>query len=226
MEGKGMMKNKIKAVAAVVLAAGMIASSMTVFAFTDVNKGNWAEAPITALSNAGYVNGYTDGSFRPDDCITRAEFVTIINNIKGNTAVSEKAFSDLANSAWYYDSIGKAVAAGYIAGYDDNTVRPDDYITREEACVIAYRAWNLTPSGKVNFVDSNEIGAWSKAQVATLVNKKIINGYEDGSFRPAGYMSRAEVAKMLYCLISMDNNIAKTTSTDKKGVIGGTLIVH
>lgn len=220
------MKKKIKAIGALLLASGILASSLSAFAFSDINSENWANTAVTALSEAGYINGYEDGTFRPDANITRAEFVTIINNMKGNTIGSNKAFSDLADSSWYYESIGKGVAAGYISGYDDNTVRPDAFITRQEAAVIAYRAWNLTPKGDVSFSDSSEIGSWARAQVATLVSKKIINGYEDGTFRPSSYMTRAEVAVMINNLKIMEENIAKTTNKDPKGVISNSLIIR
>ena len=66
--------------ASLTLAASLAATSVSAFAFTDVNETHWANEPISALSAAGYINGYTDGSFGPDNQITRAEFVTIINN--------------------------------------------------------------------------------------------------------------------------------------------------
>lgn len=211
--------------ASLTLAASLAATSVSVGAFSDVSESHWAKEPIRALSAAGYINGYTDGSFGPDNKITRAEFVTIINNVKANTKISSKTFSDLSADAWYYNAINSAVAAGYIGGYDDGTVKPDANLTRAEAAVIAYRAWGLTPEGNVNFADSASIGDWASSQIATLVSKNIIGGYDDNTFRPNETITRAEVAKIVYRLIEMEKNIAKTTSTSPKPVSIGSVII-
>jgi len=208
--------------AALTLSASMAVSSASALAFTDVDGAHWANVPITSLNQAGYINGYADGSFAPDSQITRAEFVTIINNIKGGSIIGDKSFTDLSADAWYYNAIMSAVGAGYISGYDDNTVRPDAKLTRAEAAVIAYRAWGLDPEGKVTFADSASIGDWCESQIATMASKNIITGYDDNTFRPNETITRAEVATIIYRLIEMEKSIANSVaSTNIKPNYGG-----
>jgi len=207
---KKSMKNSI---VTAVLTSALLLTSANAFAFSDVAEDHWASSYITKLTDSGYINGYEDGTFAPSNFITRAEFVTIINKVKGVSATSDKTFTDVQADKWYANEINKAVTAGFITGYDDGTVRPDAYITRAEVAVVCYKAWNLAPEGTLNFVDSNDIGTWAQQQVATLVAKNIISGYEDGTFKPGNNITRAEVAKIVACLIEMQDNAAQAQST-------------
>ena len=76
--------------------------------------------------------GLPDGTFKPDNSITRAEFVTLVNKAFNMTAKAEIDFTDVPAGAWYYGEVAKAKAAGYIGGYPDNTMRPDNPISRQE----------------------------------------------------------------------------------------------
>jgi hypothetical protein len=208
------MKKSIKSgLVSATLAASLLLSSTGVFAFTDVDSSHWASADIEKLSNKGYISGYEDGSFAPSNFITRAEFVTIINKVKNVSATSGKTFPDVSTDAWYANEIDKAVTAGFITGYDNGTVRPDACISRAEVAVVCYKAWNLSPEGTLNFTDSDSIGSWAQSQVATLVSKNVLSGYEDGSFRPDDAITRAEVAKVVSRLLEMSTSTTTTTTT-------------
>ena len=93
-------------------------------------EGHWAEAQITKWLAKELVGGYGDGSFKPNNNITRAEFMTMVNKAFGFTAEANITFKDVAANAWYRDQVAKAAHIGYVAGYEDGTIRPDNPISR------------------------------------------------------------------------------------------------
>lgn len=103
--------------------------------FADANA-NWASAEIATLTSAGILEGYEDGTFRPDASITRAEFAAIASRFDKLEAGS-KTFSDVPESHWAYEAISSAAEKGWINGYPDGTFRPENAITRAEAVTLA-----------------------------------------------------------------------------------------
>lgn len=204
------MNKKKSIIMSAALAASMLVTSMSAFAYTDVSDGHWAKSYINDLSGKKYLSGYEDGTYKPDNYVTRAEFAKILTNIFGVIDKSGVELADVADAAWYADTMKIAVKAGYITGYADGTVKPDDKITRQEAAVMVYRAWGLSPEGSINFTDNNEIADWASNQIATLVSKNVISGYADGSFKPNNYITRAEVAKIISTATSLGLNKSVT----------------
>ena len=97
--------------------------------FSDI-KGHWAEANIQAWGDEGLIRGYLDHSFKPNTYITRAEFMNLVNGAFGYSGQAKITFNDVSESAWYYEAISIANANGYIDGYTDGTMKPQDPITR------------------------------------------------------------------------------------------------
>lgn len=164
------------------------------FAYGADYSGHWAEETIQKWFDGNKLKGYEDGSFRPDSQITRAEFMTMMNNALGYTEKAEVKFSDVDSDDWYYPEVQKAVQAGYLLGYEDNTARPENKINRQEAALIIARIKDLSDyaSGASIFKDVNEIAAWAMGGVGAIAREKLMIGYEDGTFRPLRYISRAE----------------------------------
>lgn len=109
--------------------------------FTDVPESHWAYKAIESLAEIGVVNGYKDGTFKPDSFTTRAEFIATI--VRGDKEYSESVdyttsleFSDVSKNAWYANYLGFALNKGLIRGYEDNTFKPDNFITRAESATI------------------------------------------------------------------------------------------
>ena len=102
--------------------------------FTDVHN-SWASTEISTLTNAGILKGYTDGSFRPDAAITRAEFAAIAARFD-KLSGGNKTFSDVPTDHWAYAAITSAAEKGWVNGYSDGTFRPDNAITRAEVVKI------------------------------------------------------------------------------------------
>ena len=133
---KGEKNRKIVSILFTFIAA--LNSLIVGFANTTINdiKGHWAEFYIKDFVNKGYIYGYENNTFNPNGKITRAEFISIINKVFDFNEVVDISFNDVNSDKWFYEDVKKAVRAGYINGYGDNTFRPDNNITREEIAVI------------------------------------------------------------------------------------------
>ncbi|CAK4852139.1 unnamed protein product [Aphanomyces euteiches] len=181
-------------------------------------KSHWAETQITAWVDKGIIKGYEDGSFKPDNTITRAEFMALINRSFGFTEVAAISFSDVAASNWAYAEAAKAVKAGYITGYADGTIGASKAISRQEVAVIVDRLLGLTntESQAASFSDSASIALWAKGPVDAAVAKGILKGYaEDNSFKPSKSITRAEA------VVTLDRAIAaKATVYNAAGTYG------
>jgi predicted extracellular nuclease len=189
---------------AILLTITMLISSMGIsFAtnFSDI-KNHWAEKQINTLIKKGILSGYSDGSFKPDNYITRAEFIALINKTYNFKAVYNIDYKDVTPQDWYYEDLRKAKAQGYISGYEDNTIRPNNPITRQEVAVIMAKVLNKQNSDKAyvckKFSDEDKIAKWSKSAVGALVDSKYMKGYPDGTFAPEKFITRAEAATVIY----------------------------
>ena len=158
--GKG---NKLKLAAKLagsLCAAVLLTGSLGVSAakLTDID-GHWSKDYVEYGVQKGYINGYEDGSFRPEATVTRAEFSKMINASVGIAKTADISFNDISSGDWYYQEVRKAVYAGYTNGYEDDTFRADNRITREEAAVILSRIATRAEKNKSlsSFRDTGEI---------------------------------------------------------------------
>jgi len=162
--------------------------------FSDIQK-HWAEKSISTWVQRGYIDGYANGKFMPNQAITRAEFCTFINKLLGYKKISPLRYSDVKGNEWYALDMGKAVAAGYLGGYPDGTIRPNQGITREEIASILTKVFslkNVQKNALSKFKDRESISSWSNLSVNTVVYNKYMSGFPDKTFRPASTVTRAE----------------------------------
>jgi len=164
--------------------------------FSDIDN-HWAKAEIKTFASEGYISGYEDNTFKPNNDITRAEFVKLVNKYFGFTNGESENFIDVNQDAWYYKDVCIGIREGYINGYEDGTFRPNEPISREEAASIVRNITNLVESGNSKFNDDNEIGSWAKKAVYALADNKIMSGYKDNTFRPKNKITRAEAVVTL-----------------------------
>jgi len=165
--------------------------------FSDVPASYWASDVINKLSGQGYINGYPDGSFRPDNSISRAEFATVLVKAFKLPAASGKVFDDTANH-WAKDHIAAANAAGIVSGYSENSFGPDDLITREQMAVMIVKAAKIeAATEEITFTDGDAASAWSKDALAAAAQAKIMQGYPDGTFAPQNKATRAEAVTVI-----------------------------
>lgn len=163
---------------------------------TDV-AGHWAFDNIDKLVTLGCISGYSDGSFKPDNFITRAEFATLL--VKAFKLAPRKgtAFTDTAGH-WAGDSIAAAAASGIVSGYDADTFGPDDLITREQMAVMIVKAAKLaTGAGEPGVADSGSISGWAREAMAIAMGNGIMKGYPDNTVRPQGNATRAEAVTVI-----------------------------
>lgn len=166
--------------------------------FVDVPNTHWSYAAVSALSEAGIINGYDAWDFRPANSITRAEFTKLVCSAFG-IPQSDAEFYDVADDAWYNGYVGGACSYGIVSGYND-MFSPDSSITRQDAAVIVYRALKnegIILNGSASFDDSNEIALYALTAVGAFKQYGILNG--DGTyFYPLSNITRAEAAQLLY----------------------------
>ena len=161
-------------------------------------KNHWAEGYITRLIDKGAVNGYEDGTFRPGNTITRAEFTKIIVSVFSLYGESEVKYTDVSKEDWFNSYVDIASANGIILG-SDGMFFPKNNITRQDAAIIIQRILKLKSvemkTGK-EFLDNNEISDYAKEAVSNMAEIGVINGF-DGKFMPRNNITRAEAVTMI-----------------------------
>ena len=200
---------------------GAVPSKAVAADLSDISN-HWAKSQIESLIIQGVVTGYPDNTFKPDNTISRAEFITMTNRAFSFTSTTEMNYTDVPASEWYAPEIAKAKAAGYIAGYDDGTMRPDAQISRQEVAKILSVILKLDSSSDsaVNrFSDAASIPAWSRGYVAAMVKAGYITGYSDGTFKASNAINRAEATVILSRALKIEE---VQTVFDKAGTYGPT----
>ena len=177
--------------------------------FTDVSRSDWYYQFVDYVTSKGYFNGTSETTFAPAENMTRAMFVTVLfrfDGAKGDR--SQSAFTDVAPGEWYTDAINRAAANRIVDGVGDGKFAPNDPITRAQMCTMIERylalykkAWKVTlpETGSVSvMVDENAIPAYALAAVKQCQRHGLVNGFEDGTFRPNELSTRAQVAAVIY----------------------------
>lgn len=157
--------------------------------YTDIAPNLWCNNPISTLSRAGVLQGYSDGTFRPNASITRAEFAAIAVRFFQVAYDGPDQFSDILNS-WAEDDINRAAAAGLIQGYEDGTFRPQSDITRAEAVTIVNRVLGRSPdkdhllAGMITWPDNVDPSAWYYVDIQEATNSHQFDLEEDSDGNP------------------------------------------
>ncbi|MBD3270415.1 DUF3352 domain-containing protein [Candidatus Peregrinibacteria bacterium] len=175
--------------------------------FSDVEKSDWFYDYVENVKFMEIMNGYQDGTFRPNKPISRAEFVkTIVLAEYGSIGIPniESAnFTDVSDDDWFSFSVKLAAKEGLITGYQDGTFRPNQSISRAEAATIISRLGNLEEDINTT-LPFNDVSTddWFYDGVKTLYDNQIINGKTTFSFAPADNLTRAETAKIVDLYLS------------------------
>ncbi len=191
--------------------------------FTDVSRSDWYYQFVDYVTSKGYFNGTSETTFAPAENMTRAMFVTVLfrfDGAKGDR--SQSAFTDVAPGEWYTDAINWAAANRIVDGVGNGKFAPNDPITRAQMCTMIERylalykkAWKVTlpETGSVSvMVDENAIPAYALAAVKQCQRHGLVNGFEDGTFRPNELSTRAQVAAVIYRMSFLVQN-AKPDNT-------------
>ncbi|GEM_PF-5139682 len=172
--------------------------------FSDVPETYKHTFAVQALKDAGIVSGYPDGTFKPDQTVSRSEAVAIILKAAGITAEKTSAklpFTDVPETAWYFPMIQKGVALEKLKGYPDKTFRPDNPVTLPEALAMTVSFYRVG----VKKVDVGEViyggldvKAWYAKQAQFAKNKNLIEPDENGYIDAVKPLTRGELAELIY----------------------------
>jgi len=168
--------------------------------FLDVPPTHWAVNYVEAIYYAGLTSGYPDGTYRPENPVTRAEMAVFLLNGMGINAPpinGSHPFSDIAGH-WAEKYIEELYDQGITGGYPDGTYRPENLVTRAEMAVFLLKGIGVTPppmDGSAPFTDINL--HWAEIFIEELYDQGITGGYPDGTYRPENRVTRAEMAVFL-----------------------------
>ena len=210
--GKSMKKLLVLSLVFVMVLAFFAVKPLSISAagFKDVASDYWAKDQIDYLVSKGVITGFSDGTFKPEDAVTREQFAKMICIAKGlkEYKPAKSTFKDVASSRWSFGFIEAAVKAGYIKGYTDGTFKPANSITRQELAVLGVRvlgkeneanAWKGEPIVWAN--DWKKIGSWAVGAVTLAYRPDIqILTYhmKNGTVDPTMAATRAECAFAIY----------------------------
>ncbi|MCC3372633.1 InlB B-repeat-containing protein [Cohnella sp. REN36] len=172
--------------------------------FGDVS-GHWAEAKIRKAVDAGFVSGYANGTFKPNQTVTRAEFaVMLAKALKLHGEADSLNFSDQDKiGSWAKDAVAQAVQAGILRGFEDGSFRPGAAVSRAEMAAMIANALGrpLEANAETGFADDKDIPAWAKGAVSALRKLGLAEGKGANRFDPSGKMTRAEAVNVLLNLM-------------------------
>ena len=160
---------------------------------------------LPAETHTAYIFGYDDGTFRPDNNMSRAEaaaiFARLISEKKGENISGKATFNDISAKDWFAKEVGYLEKYGIIKGYSDNTFKPNDSVTRAEFVAMTVRFNALFNEVKkddytVKYTDV-EKGYWAYSDIAYAKNVGWLNGYADGTFKGDNAITRAEVVTVV-----------------------------
>ena len=181
------------------------------YRFTDVPSNFWAYESITKMTKEGLMSGYRNGTFKPNDPLSREEAASLFSNMIGDTPsiMLASSFSDITSDRWSSLAIESVARANIISGYGDNTYRPEQYMSRQEFAVVAdkflhyqgYRTEDPTALDTIHFSDQKFIAPWAQSSVRELALWGFINYSTKGLFNPEKYITRGEAAEITYRLL-------------------------
>ncbi|THF76556.1 S-layer homology domain-containing protein [Cohnella fermenti] len=191
---------------------------------TEDSEGHWAEQELRRWQEYGIVMGYPDGSLKPDQVLTRAEFVVLLDRVFRFGGQAELPFRDVSDTAYYYEALAGAFAAGLVNGTGNGQFMPERPITREEAAKLVALAFDVESGAAAanSFSDSGRIAGWASDYVEAMVGRGYMSGREGGRFEPGSGMTRAEMVKLL------DNVVERMIDTEglSDATVQGNVVVN
>ncbi len=171
--------------------------------FSDVPATYWASNSIDAMLATGVMDGFGNGTFGPDQPVTRAEFAKMLTVALDLPLPSRPpSFSDVPAGMWYSSYVAAVAQAGLMTGETATTFAPNAPVPREELAVLLMRALKLQPAGGLGFTDAGQVAAWAVPGVEAAVTAGYMLGYPDGTFRPLAPVTRAQAATVLARVIA------------------------
>lgn len=200
-------------------AAGTVSAGLNAFSkftvmsfhrtFADIGT-HWGQRDLEIMASRHVARGVDQNRFAPDRTTTRAEFAVLLLRSMGiqSARPARATFNDLTADKWYFADVETARRVGLVIGYEDNTFRPEQRITRQEIAALVTRAMRI--AGKpvtltdaevstllARFGDAAGIAPWARQAVAAAVKAEIVKGRAPATLVPAANSTRAEATVML-----------------------------
>ncbi len=210
----------VKGLATAIPSSHIVASDVKSQPLSDIS-GHWAEPFILGLYNAGAVGGYPDGTFKPNDKMTRAQYAALLTKALNPPAKRDAAtFKDVSEDFWGYVAVQSAYKSGFISGFPDNTFKPTENVQRAQVMVSLVNGLGLsggTAESLTKFSDRTSIPEYAKEEVATALTKELIVSYPStDKLEPTRDATRAEVAVMIYQALV---NAGKMAAIDSQYIV-------
>ncbi len=196
-------------------------------------QNHWAQSSIEALMQRGIVSGYPDGTFRPDQLVSRAEFAAMI--VKAFQPVPNRSavrFSDVPTSYWAFGVIQAAYLGSWMTGYPDQRFQPTQVIPRVQAIVAIAAGLKLAPSGPTEstltraLTDADRIPAYAREKVAAAIEQRlVVNSPDVRKFRADHSATRAEIAAFLVQALAQQGQQASPVPTGLIATVSGSTTV-
>ena len=213
----------------VIIPSMSLSSSAIVMSFNDVKYSDWFYEPVFWCFSKWTMTGYGDGSFKPQNNMTRAEFVVTLGalyeyNVADRYAIGPAVyvdtpyknmnyFTDVPKGSWYHDAVMWAYTKGYVSGVGNKRFNPNGLITRQEVAQILFSANENADMSDVayahrniiySYTDHSQISSWALSGMMWSVALNIIKGTSSTTLSPRKNVTRAEAATMIRSLAVQD----------------------
>lgn len=167
---------------------------------------DWSADALRFCVGNGILKGRTEG-LAPGATVTRAETAAILVRLLGAVSLEPdlSRFADADQAAWYYPEVAAAVEQGILKGTGETTLNPDGFVTREQAVVMLSRAFGIHTTDPYlwkTFADGEKCASYARYAVSALAERGILRGYPDGTLRPGEPITRAQMAVLLYGVVT------------------------
>lgn len=203
----------------VVAGTGPLSATASAAVFSDVGQSDWFYPAVSALADAGVVSGPGDGTFRPYDTVTRAQFASMLARAIQPPQAAVEPFEDVYSVDWFFGSVASLYQIGLISGTSATMFSPEQGIDRQQTCTLlmrtlAYRLQSEPQEGIDLGLTSDDIDLWlggfkdrwliddaHRLSVANAYRLRVVSGSGDGWFYPLFSLTRAQAAGMLYATL-------------------------
>jgi S-layer homology domain len=174
-------------------------------AFSDVSSDHWAKGFIQELANRGVLSGFPDGSFRPNEPVTRAQFAAMVRQaFRKSPTRPAVSFTDVPETYWAIGAVREAYTTGFMSGFPEGNFLPDENISRSQVLVSLANGLGYSANGSTNgtlqvYGDASSIQDWARPSIAAATQKQIVVNYPNvQTLNPNRSATRAEVAAQIY----------------------------
>lgn len=170
--------------------------------FVDVNEGDWFYDVVLYAYENGLMTGTSADTFAPNTATTRGMIVSMLARLEGVTSAESAGFTDVADNDWYATAVNWAASEGIVNGFEDDTFRPNDAITREQMAAILYnyadyKGYDVSARADLSdYADAESISSWAEDVLAWANAEGLINGMTATTIDPQGATTRAQTAAM------------------------------